>query len=89
MKTGFNAARVGARLDDLTFHDLRRAAATRLGDAGANAFYIQQTLGHVDVGTARIYAGATDAGSRRAMETLAGRSGTDAIVHAQAAAAAY
>jgi integrase len=84
VKTGFNAACEDAKIDDLTFHDLRRTAATRLGDAGANAVYIQQILGHEDISTSQIYTVATDAGLRRAMETLAGRSGTDAIVPTQA-----
>jgi integrase len=84
VKTGFNAACEDAKIDDLTFHDLRRTAATRLGDAGANAFYIQQILGHEDVSTSQIYTVATDAGLRRAMEALAGRDGTVAIVPTQA-----
>jgi integrase len=59
VKTGFNAACEDAGIDDLTFHDLRRTAATRLGEAGANAFYIQRSLGHEDPSTSQIYTVAT------------------------------
>ena len=63
-----------AQIDDLCFHDLRRTAATRLDDAGANAFQIAAILGHADVETSKIYTVSTDEGLRRAMETLTDRS---------------
>ena len=65
------------------FHDLRRTGATRLGDAGANAFHIAAILGHEDVNTSQIYTVATDSGLRRAMESLAEKRETDAEVPTQ------
>lgn len=65
------------------FHDLRRTGATRLGDAGANAFHIAAILGHEDVNTSQIYTVATDFGLRRAMESLAKKRETDAEVPTQ------
>ena len=59
-----------AKIEDFCFHDLRRTAATRLGDAGANAFQIAAILGHADVETSKIYTVSTNEGLRRAMETL-------------------
>jgi len=76
VKTAFNSACEDARIEDFVFHDLRRTGATRLGDAGANAFHIAAILGHEDVNTSQIYTVATDSGLRRAMESLAGREPT-------------
>ena len=59
------------------FHDLRRMGATRLGDAGANAFHIAAIPGHEDVNTSQIYTVATNSGLRRAMESLAVQKATD------------
>jgi integrase len=73
IKKGFAAACQDAKIEDFCFHDLRRTAATRLGDAGANAFQIAAILGHADVETSKIYTVSTDEGLRRAMETLTGK----------------
>ena len=70
VKTAFNSACDDAGIEDFVFHDLRRTGATRLGDAGANAFHIAAILGHEDVNTSQIYTVATDTGLRRAMESL-------------------
>lgn len=67
---GFAAACQDAQIDDFCFHDLRRTAATRLGDAGANAFQIAAILGHADVEMSKIYTISTDEGLRQAMESL-------------------
>ena len=83
MKTAFNSACEDAKIDDLVFHDRRRTRATRLGDAGANAFHIAAIFGHEDVNTSQIYTVATDAGLRRTMESLAGQVGTDTQVPTQ------
>jgi integrase len=83
VKTAFNSACEDAGIEDFVFHDLRRTGATRLGDAGANAFHIAAILGHEDVNTSQIYTVATDSGLRRAMESLAGRGGTDTEVPTQ------
>jgi integrase len=83
VKTAFNSACDDAGIEDFVFHDLRRTGATRLGDAGANAFHIAAILGHEDVNTSQIYTVATDSGLRRAMESLAGRVETDTEVPTQ------
>lgn len=38
-----------ARIEGLTWHDLRATFATRLGEAGFDAFTIAQLLGHSDI----------------------------------------
>jgi integrase len=48
----------------LTFHDLRRTGATRLAEAGADAFYILALLGHSDIWTSQVYAAGGDLNSR-------------------------
>jgi len=83
VKTAFNNACEDAGIEDFVFHDLRRTGATRLGDAGANAFHIAAILGHEDVNTSQIYTVATDSGLRRAMESLAVQKATDAEVPTQ------
>jgi integrase len=70
VKTAFTNACADAKIEDFHFHDLRRTGATRLAEAGADAFYIQALLGHTDVKTSQIYALATSDGLRRAVESL-------------------
>jgi len=70
VKTAFNSACRDAKIKDLRFHDLRRTGATRLGEAGADAFYITAVLGHADVNTSQVYTITTNEGLRRAMESL-------------------
>jgi integrase len=76
VKTAFNSACEDAGIDGLTFHDLRRTGATRLGEGGANAFYISAVLGHADVKTSEIYTIASNEGLRRAMESLVSHKGS-------------
>lgn len=83
VKTAFNSACEDAGIEDFVFHDLRRTGATRLGDAGANAFHIAAILGHEDVNTIQIYTVATDSGLRQAMESLAVQKATDTEVPTQ------
>lgn len=73
IKTAFVAACEDAKVEDFWFHDLKRTGATRLGEAGADAFYIQYLCGHSDVKTSQVYTVATNEGLRRAMESLANR----------------
>jgi integrase len=73
IKTAFTSACADAKVEDFWFHDLKRTGATRLGEAGADAFYIQYLCGHSDVKTSQIYTVATNEGLRRAVETLANR----------------
>nr|QEO74506.1 phage integrase family protein [uncultured bacterium] len=70
VKTGFSSACRDAKINGFRFHDLRRTGATRLGKAGADAFYITAVLGHADVNTSQVYTIATNEGLRRAMESL-------------------
>jgi integrase len=70
IKRAFVAACEDAKIEDFWFHDLKRTGATRLGEAGADAFYIQYVCGHADVKTSQIYTIATNEGLRRAMESL-------------------
>jgi integrase len=73
IKTAFGSACEDARIEDFWFHDLKRTGATRLGEAGADAFYIQYLCGHADPKTSQIYTIATNEGLRRAMESLSNR----------------
>ena len=45
----FAAACKGARIEDLTFHDLRHTFASRLREAGADAITRRDLLGHSTV----------------------------------------
>jgi integrase len=83
VKTAFNSACEDAGIEDFVFHGLRRTGATRLGDAGANAFHIAAILGHEDVNTSQIYTVAPDSGLRRATESLTGQRATDTEVPTQ------
>jgi integrase len=55
VKTGFSSVCRDAKIKDFRFHDLRRTGATRLGEGGADAFYITAILGHDDVNTSKVY----------------------------------
>ena len=46
IKVAWAAALTDAKIDDFRFHDLRHTAATRLADAGTDAFTIAAILGH-------------------------------------------
>jgi integrase len=70
VKTAFTSALEDAKIEDFVFHDLRRTAATRLGDLGANAYQIAAIMGHCDIETSQIYAQATDETLRRLMDNL-------------------
>lgn len=54
-KTGFNRACEDAGIEGLTWRDLRATFATRLGEAGYNAFEIAALLGHSDIKTTQRY----------------------------------
>jgi integrase len=77
IKRAFASACRKAKVEDFCFHDLRRTAATRLGDLGANAYQIAAILGHADIKTSQIYTQATDEGLRRLMKAL--KYGTDTV----------
>lgn len=62
-----------AGIEDLHFHDLRHTFATRLADAGADAFTIAALLGHTTIQMAARYTHATDQGKRSAVEKMENR----------------
>jgi integrase len=69
-KSWQTACRV-AQIEDFHFHDLRHTAATRMADAGADAFTIAALLGHSDLKMTQRYTHATDSARQRAVEALA------------------
>lgn len=70
VKTAFNGACTDAGVHDFRFHDLRHTAATRLADAGADAFTIAEILGHTTLQMTKRYTHATDERKRQAVEAL-------------------
>jgi len=54
-KTGFSRACADAGIEGLSWKDLRATFATRLGEAGYNAFEIAALLGHSDIKTTQRY----------------------------------
>ncbi len=75
IKRSFRRAVDEAGLQDFRFHDLRHTAATRMADAGADAFTIMKILGHSDIRMTARYTHATDAALRRAVTNLDRNSG--------------
>ena len=59
-----------AEIQDFRFHDLRHSAATRLADAGADAFTIAAILGHSTIQMSARYTHATDERKRRAVDGI-------------------
>jgi integrase len=57
---------------DVRFHDLRHTAATRLADAGTDAFTIAAIPGHSTIQMSARYTHATDERKRRAVEKMCG-----------------
>jgi len=69
-------ALIRLRSSDYTVHDLRRSAATLMGESGVSRFVIARVLGHVDSSMTGIYdRHAYAAEKRRALETLARKVG--------------
>ncbi len=60
-----------AGIKDLRFHDLRHTAATRMGDAGADAFTLAPIFGWSDIRMAMRYTHAMEDAKRRAVESIA------------------
>ena len=55
IKYSFARAVKQAKITDLRFHDLRHTAATRMGDAGADAFTLAAIFGWSDIRMAMRY----------------------------------
>jgi integrase len=70
IKRSFRKALKEAEIEDFRFHDLRHTAATRMADAGADAFTLMRILGHSDIKMTSRYTHATDIALRRAVENL-------------------
>lgn len=70
VKRSFGSAVHAAGIEDFRFHDLRHTAATRMADAGADAFTLMKILGHSDIRMTSRYTHATDSALRRAVANL-------------------
>jgi integrase len=70
IKKAWHSACDEAKIEDLRFHDLRHTFATRLADAGEDAFTIAALLGHSSIVMASRYTHATDQGKREAVEKI-------------------
>lgn len=73
VKRSFRGAVEAANIEDFRFHDLRHTAATRMADAGADAFTLMKIPGHSDIRMTSRYTHATDSAIRRAVENLDGK----------------
>ncbi|HKS40337.1 MAG TPA: site-specific integrase [Blastocatellia bacterium] len=70
VKKSFKVATAKANIEDFRFHDLRHTAATRMADAGVDAFTIAAILGHATLQMASRYTHATDESKRKAIAGL-------------------
>lgn len=70
IKRSFRSAVTEAGIQNFRFHDLRHTAATRMADAGADAFTLMKILGHSDIRMTARYTHATDAALKRAVTNL-------------------
>ncbi len=70
IKKGFRGAVDTAGIENLRFHDLRHTFATRLADAGTDAYTLMEIMGHADLKTTMIYVHASGEAGRRAVEKL-------------------
>jgi integrase len=71
IKRAWASALAEAEIENFRFHDLRHTTATRLADAGADAFTIAAILGHATIQMSARYTHATDEAKRRAVERIA------------------
>ena len=70
IKRSFGRAVKTAGISDFRFHDLRHTAATRMADAGADAFTLATILGHSDIRMTARYTHATNSAIHRAVANL-------------------
>ena len=70
IKTAWKTACRLAGITGLRFHDTRHTAATRLADAGCNAFTIAAILGHSSIQMSARYTHVSDERKRRALEAI-------------------
>ena len=70
IKRSFGRAVKEAGIQNFRFHDLRHTAATRMADAGADAFTLATILGHSDIRMTARYTHATNSAIHRAVANL-------------------
>lgn len=70
VRKSFGSALRKAKIGDFCFHDLRHTAATRMADAGADAFTLMTILGHSDIRMTARYTHATGTAIKRAVANL-------------------
>ncbi len=70
IKRSFGRAVKTAGISDFRFHDLRHTAASRMADAGADAFTLATILGHSDIRMTARYTHATNSAIHRAVANL-------------------
>ncbi|MBI3653811.1 MAG: site-specific integrase [Acidobacteria bacterium] len=81
IKHAFARACEEAEVSDFHFHDLRHTAATRMADAGVDAFTIAAILGHADLRMTARYTHTLESRKREALEKIAdlGKSGHKSV----------
>jgi integrase len=77
IKKAFRAACKDAQITDFRFHDLRQTAATRLAEAGADAYTIAAILGHSSIQMSALYTHASDERKHNFLEVIPEKSGED------------
>ena len=73
MRNGFGKACDDAKVTNFHFHDLRHTFASRLADAGVDAFTIAELMGHSTLEMTKRYTHVTDERKARAVAALAQR----------------
>ena len=71
LRNGFGKACEDAKVTNFHFHDLRHTFASRLAEAGVDAFTIAELLGHSTLEMTKRYTHATDERKARAVAALA------------------
>jgi len=67
IKRSFGGACSAAKIEGLVWHDLRATYATRLGEAGFNAYDIANLMGHANISTSQRYVRNVPVGSGEAV----------------------
>lgn len=80
LRNGFGKACEDAKVTNFHFHDLRHTFASRLADAGVDAFTIAELLGHSTLEMTKRYTHATDERKARAVAALGQKPKTRKVV---------
>jgi integrase len=72
IKVAWAAAVRDAKIEDFRSYELRQPSATRLGDAGTDAFTIAAILGHSSIQMSARYTHATDERNAALLKTCRG-----------------